>query len=158
MMFYDVLWFFMMMMFYDVLWCSMVFYGVLWCSKMLYDVLWCSVTFYDFYDVLWCSKMFYVLRAFLVSFCQSVPPEFLRSFFNFHSVQCRGLYFMLFQEKPPEKKQWCISREQHDLLRDALPDQIVCFFEHCSNGLWPPPPRFWTFMLRIFLKGYWKSA
>ena len=20
-------------------------------------------------------------------------------------------------------------------LRDALPDQIVCFFEHCSNGL-----------------------
>ena len=43
-------------------------------------------------------------------------------------------------------------------LRDALPYQIVCFFEHCSNGLWPPPPRFWTFMLRIFLKGYWKSA
>ena len=20
-------------------------------------------------------------------------------------------------------------------VRDALPDQIVCFFEHCSNGL-----------------------
>ena len=34
-----------------------------------------------FYDVLWCSMMFYVLRAFLVSFCRSVPPEFLRSFF-----------------------------------------------------------------------------
>ena len=29
-----------------------------------------------FYDV----NMFYVLRAFLVSFCRSVPPEFLRSF------------------------------------------------------------------------------
>ena len=25
-------------------------------------------------------------------------------------------------------------------IRDALPDQIVCFFEHCSNGLCPPPP------------------
>ena len=35
-----------------------------------------------FYDVLWCSMMFYVLRAFLVSFCRSVPPEFLRSFFQ----------------------------------------------------------------------------
>ena len=32
------------------------------------------------YDVLRCSMMFYVLRAFLVSFCRGVHPEFLRSF------------------------------------------------------------------------------
>ena len=86
MMFSDVLW--CSMMFYDVLWCSMVFYDVLWCSIMLYDVLWCYMMFYDvlwcsmmFFDVLWCSMMFYVLRAFLISFCRKVHPEFLRSFF-----------------------------------------------------------------------------
>ena len=108
MMFYDVLWCSMMfydvlycsLMFYDVPWWSMMFNGVLWCSLMFYDVLWCSMMFYDilwfsmifygvlwwsmmFYDVLWCSMVFYVLRAFLVSFCRGVPPEFLRSFFNF---------------------------------------------------------------------------
>ena len=32
--------------------------------------------------VLWCSMMFYVLRAFLVSFCRSVPPKFLRLFLH----------------------------------------------------------------------------
>ena len=68
-------------MFYDVLRCSTMFCDVLWCFMMFYDVLWCSMMFYD---VLWCSKMFYdVLRAFLVSFCLSVPPEFLRSSFSF---------------------------------------------------------------------------
>ena len=46
---------------------------------MFHDVLWCSMMFYD---VLWCFMMFYVLRAFLVSFCRSVPPEFFRSFFE----------------------------------------------------------------------------
>ena len=78
-------------MFYYVLWCSRVFFDVLWCSLMFYDVLWCSMIFYDvlwcskmFYDVLWCSMMFYVLRAFLVSLCRSVPPEFLRSFLKWH--------------------------------------------------------------------------
>ena len=55
------------MMFYEVLWCSMMFFDVLRCSQM-------------FYDVLWYSMMYSVLRAFLVSFCRSVPPEFLRSF------------------------------------------------------------------------------
>ena len=44
------------------------------------------------------------------------------------------------------------------LIRDVPGDQIGCFFEHCSSGLWPPPPSFWTFMLRIFLKVYWKGA
>ena len=43
-------------------------------------------------------------------------------------------------------------------LRDAPGYHFVCFFEHCSNGLCPPPPSFWTFMLRIFLKVYWKGA
>ena len=85
MMIYDVLWY--SMMFYDVLWCFMVFYDVHCCSMVLYRVLWCSLLFYDvlwcsmvFYDVLWCSMMFYVLREFLVFFCRSVSPEFLRSF------------------------------------------------------------------------------
>ena len=56
-------------------WCSMMFDDVLWCSLMFHDVLWCSMMFYD---VLWCSMMFDVLRAFLVSFCWSVLPEFPR--------------------------------------------------------------------------------
>ena len=81
------------MMFYDILWCSMMFYDVLWCSMMFYGVLWCSMMFYD---VLWCSMMFYVLRAFLVSFCRSVPPEFLRSFFI---IFLSGVSFILLQIK-----------------------------------------------------------
>ena len=44
---------------------------------MFFEALWCSLMFYD---VLWCSMIFYILKAFLVSFCRSVPPEFLRSF------------------------------------------------------------------------------
>ena len=33
------------------------------------------------------------------------------------------------------------------------------FFNIVQTAFDPPsPPRFWTFMLRIFLKGYWKSA
>ena len=67
--------------FSDVLWCSMMFYDVLWCSMMFYDLLhiWCSMMFYD---VLWCSMMFYVLRAFLVSFCRNVHPEFFLVIFS----------------------------------------------------------------------------
>ena len=91
MMFYDVLW--CSMMFYDALWCSMMFYDFLKCSMMFHDVLWCSTMFYDvlwcsmmFYDVLWCSMMFFVLRAFLVSLCQSVPPDFFQSFFIFRYI------------------------------------------------------------------------
>ena len=37
-----------------------------------------------FYDVLWCFMMFYVLGAFLVSFCQSVPPELSSNFCHYH--------------------------------------------------------------------------
>ena len=55
----------------------MIFSDFLWCYMMFYDVLWCSMIFYD---ALWCSMMIYVFRSFLVSFCRSVPPEFLRSF------------------------------------------------------------------------------
>ena len=40
-------------------------------SRMFHDVL-----------VFKMSMMFHVLRAFLVSFCRSVPPEFLRSFLS----------------------------------------------------------------------------
>ena len=79
MIFYGVLW--CSIMFYHVLSCSIMFYHVLSCSIMTFDVLGCSRMFYDviscsmmLYDVLWCS---YVLRAFLVSFCRSLPPEFL---------------------------------------------------------------------------------
>ena len=51
-----------------------------------------------FYDVLPCSMMFYVLRAFLNSFCRSVPPEFHRSFllpcfWIFVFTICVFLYF-----------------------------------------------------------------
>ena len=97
-MFYDVLW--CSLMFFDVLWCSMMFYDILWCSMMFYDVLWWSMIFYGvlwcsmmFYDVLWCSMVFYdVLRAFLVSSCQSVPPEFFRSFL---SARMGKIYLMV---------------------------------------------------------------
>ena len=40
-----------------------------------------SCNLFMFYDVIWCSMMFYVFLVFLVSFCQSVPSEFLRYFF-----------------------------------------------------------------------------
>ena len=44
-------------------------------------------------------------------------------------------------------------------LRDALPDQIVCFFEHCSNGLWPlPPPSFLNIYVADFSKGLLKKC
>ena len=39
--------------------------------------------------------MFYVLRAFLVSFCRSVTPEFLRSFLNKHE----GAFVVSLSEK-----------------------------------------------------------
>ena len=73
------------MMLYDALWSSMMFYDVLWCSLMFCDILWCSwcsMMFYDvflmFFDVLWCSMS--KEHFGLVSFCRSVPPEFLRLF------------------------------------------------------------------------------
>ena len=64
-----------------------------WPSATLsdFDVLCYSMMFYNvsmvFYDVLWCSTMFYVLRAFLVSFCWSVPSEFVWSLYI--SFYCR---------------------------------------------------------------------
>ena len=40
-------------------------------------------------------------------------------------------------------------------LRDALPYQIVCFFEHCSNGLWPPlPPSFLNIYVADYIADY----
>ena len=78
----------------------MIFYDFLWCSMMFYDVLWCSMVFYD---DLWCS----MIRTFLVSFCRSVPTEFLRSFFIpfFFLTKGRGLHhkFLL----------WRLSQEIH---------------------------------------------
>ena len=50
-----------------------------------------------FYDVLWCSMIFYVLRAFLVSFCRSVPPEFLHSFLFFQRLSNLPRFFLSFQ-------------------------------------------------------------
>ena len=45
------------------------------------------------------------------------------------------------------------------IIRDALPDQIVCFFEHCSNGLWPPPPpSFLNIYVADFSKGLLKKC
>ena len=39
-------------------------------------------------------------------------------------------------------------------LRDVPQDQIVCFFEHCSNGLWPPPP---PLVLNIYVADFSKG-
>ena len=32
-------------------------------------------------------------------------------------------------------------------LRDAILSKKCSFFEHCSKGLWSPPPFIWTFVL-----------
>ena len=59
------------------------------------------------------------------------------------SVACEGIYADVqwvenvedkkLVENDVEKK--LSASNDEDLLRDALPNQIVCFFEHCSNGL-----------------------
>ena len=42
-------------------------------------------------------------------------------------------------------------------VREPVLYQIGCFFTHCVNGPWTPPPsRFYTIMLRIFLTNCWK--
>ena len=35
----------------------------------------------------------------------------------------------------------------HTQIREALISKKCSFFEHCSKGLWPPPPFIWTFVL-----------
>ena len=32
-------------------------------------------------------------------------------------------------------------------IREAIPREKCSFFEHCSKGLWPPPPFIWAFVL-----------
>ena len=41
-------------------------------------------------------------------------------------------------------------------VREAIAGEKWCFFEHCSKGLWPPPPFIWTFVL--FCRGYFLNA
>ena len=41
-------------------------------------------------------------------------------------------------------------------IRDAFLSKKCSFFEHCSKGLWPPPPFIWTFVL--FCGGYFLNA
>ena len=40
-----------------------------------------------------------------------------------------------------------LSIHKVDRLREAIPREKCSFFEHCSKGLWPPPPFIWTFVL-----------
>ena len=47
---------------------------------------------------------------------------------------------------------------EHQKGHPAGPNRLF-FFNIVQTAFDPPlPPLFWTFMLRIFLKGYWKSA
>ena len=96
------------MMFYDVLWCSMMFYDVIWCSMM-------------FYDVFWCFMMFYVLRAFLVSFCGSLPLEFLRSFLVINRQKFRANVFF---------KNWAWQANFFHPMLLHLPTTVNCFCKH----------------------------
>ena len=41
-------------------------------------------------------------------------------------------------------------------IRDAFVSKKCSFFEHCSKGLWPPPPFIWTFVL--FCRGCFLNA
>ena len=41
-------------------------------------------------------------------------------------------------------------------IREAIVGEKWCFFEHCSKGLWPPPPFIWTFVL--FCRGCFLNA
>ena len=40
-------------------------------------------------------------------------------------------------------------------IRDAPLSKKCSFFEHCSKGLWPPPPFIWTFVL--FCRGCFRT-
>ena len=46
-------------------------------------------------------------------------------------------------EDEKEKK----IRRKFFFLREAITREKCSFFEHCSKGLWPPPPFIWTFVL-----------
>ena len=65
---------------------------------------------------------------------------------------------------PPRFVQFCSKRTKQNSLfpkfcstfqftwvdahvRDAILSKKCSFFEHCSKGLWPPPPFIWTFVL-----------
>ena len=50
----------------------------------------------------------------------------------------------------------CVMCRWQASIREAILCQIGCFFTHCVNDPWPPPPRFYTIMLRIFLRNCWK--
>ena len=40
-------------------------------------------------------------------------------------------------------------------LRGATQHQICSFFEHCSNGRWPPPLRFEHYGANFFKRVFW---
>ena len=137
-------------MFYDVLWCSMMFSDVLWCSMMSFDAIWCAMMFYDtlwysmvfngvlwcsmmLYYVLWCSMLFYVLRAFLVSFWRSVPPEFLRSFFSQHYSQIFYIFCLWHRRLVPLLRSIC-------LLKRCPINQIGCN----PQWLWNARQHYWA--------------
>ena len=49
-----------------------------------------------------------------------------------------------------------INREKILHVREAIVSEKCSFFEHCSKGLWPPPPFIWTFVL--FCRGCFLNA
>ena len=53
-------------------------------------------------------------------------------------------------------KYWDLENKTTHYVREALPWEKCSFFEHCSKGLWPPPPFIWTFVL--FCRGCFLNA
>ena len=50
----------------------------------------------------------------------------------------------------------CLFQNWWHLVREAPLSEKCSFFEHCSKGLWPPPPFIWTFVL--FCRGCFLNA
>ena len=61
-----------------------------------------------------------------------------------------------FQIEAKLKLRYKSSNLTYRELRDAPLSKKCSFFEHCSKGLWPPPPFIWTFVL--FCRGCFLNA